>query len=106
MMPGTHKPQIRCPKCGREKGLSLHVSVQFASVRIPVTDQGRPKPCFELLRETPMASDQTLLRYSDTDGQTRITLHREDAEILINCPQCQKMHILPEGTDIECNDVG
>ncbi len=96
---------IKCPKCGREKGLSLRMSVQFVSVTIPVTD-GKPDPAYELLLEPLLATDKTLLRYSDVDRKSRFVFHRENMETLIKCPQCKQLHTLPKGIKIKCNDAG
>lgn len=95
---------IKCPVCGKEKNLSLYILVESASIRIPIV-KTVPKPCFEVLLEKPLASNETLVNYSDVSGETRITLHKDGMKILVNCPWCDKMHTLPEGTDIKCNDA-
>lgn len=101
-MPRRKEVLITCPKCGRKKDLSLLITVTAASVRLPVVD-GKPAPAFELLHERPFAGDETLLRYSDADTETRVILYADDAEILINCPQCEAVYPMPRGMNARCN---
>lgn len=105
---------IKCPECGYEKGLSLHITIQEASFRIPI-EKGKPVPAYELLFEIPIESDlffsdtpielPPLAKYSDAKGTTRIVLFQNNMEILINCPMCKEVHALPKGTNIKCNVV-
>lgn len=104
-MPRRKEVLITCPKCGREKDLSLHITVNCASIRIPVVN-GKPAPEFELLREKPLAGDETLIRYSDVKSQTRVIFYTDGMEVLVNCPQCEEIHTLPRGMSAKCNDVG
>ena len=102
-MTKTKYPFIKCPECGRDKDLSLHVSVSYASVRIPVV-KGQPSPAYEILRDQPIASDKVFMRLSDAQGETRITLHQDDMTLLVHCPYCKKMLDLPKGM-FPCSDA-
>lgn len=103
-MPRRKEVLITCPVCGREKDLSLCINVTCASVRMPVV-KGKPAPAFEILHEKPMAGDETLIRYSCTESLTRLILHTDDMEVLINCPQCDKVHPMPRKMSARCSDV-
>ena len=95
---------ITCPVCGRDKDLSLQINVTAASVRLPVKD-GKPIPAFELLYENPLAGDETLIRYSDADRDTRLVLFTDDMQVFIHCPKCEAIHELPRGMSAKCKDV-
>jgi len=94
---------IECPECENQKNLSLHISVCYASIRIPVI-KGKPSPAYEILRDKPIPSDEVFLRFSDVTGQTRISLHKDEINILVHCPKCKKMHNLSKGI-IKCSDA-
>ena len=99
-----NKNPIRCPECGREEGLSLHISALEASITVPVLD-GKMAAASELLLDPPLSSDEVLARYSDVSGSTRLVLHAEDIKVLIDCPKCERVFSLPEGIDIKCSDA-
>ncbi len=82
--------RLECPECHREKDLSLHITANSATIRIPVIE-GCPMPSSELLLEPRMADDQILFRYSNLEGTTRLCIYEDSSQILIHCPKCEKM---------------
>jgi len=95
---------IKCPECGKETNLKLHITVEAATISMPIID-GVATPTFELLLERQLPSDKTLLRYSDKDGKTKIIFFADKLDPLISCPHCNKMYTFNKEVKITCSDV-
>jgi hypothetical protein len=96
--------QIECPGNPEHEDLSLHLTTQATFMRIPIKN-GKPVPADILMRDVQLAGDSALVRYSDIERDTRITLSTEKLAVLIHCPSCKKMYDLPKGVSISCKDV-
>jgi len=103
-MPGNEQESITCPNCGRGKNLSLHISTDV-TVRVPV-EKGLAVIASEILsKPRPASRENLLIKYSDVNEETRVSIYLDEAEIQIHCPICKAMFTMPKGIKIKCNDV-
>jgi len=99
-MPQRKRKTICCPECGREKDISIFFHT-LATLRAPVKD-GIAQLGDDLLREPQIAGTEVVVRYSNSDGTTKLIFFEEEMELEVDCPKCGKAFDLPKGTVVEC----
>lgn len=90
---------IRCPQCFTENKLAVYLTVA-ATVRLPIV-KGNPITDYEVLWERPIPGIESFLKFSSTNGQTRITVHKDEIEANIHCSVCNKVFRLDR--EFKCN---